>query len=109
MLSSEDAPEGLQPKADHQPRGEKAGKVEQGPELTEDQQKQLQALVEGFSDVFKEKPGKAKGVRHEMNTLKGTMERERWRTILHHLQTNVHQEIQKMMTQGVIIPFHSPW
>lgn len=111
LLSPEDQSEELGPEVGNQLRGVKQqGKVEQGPELNKDHQEQLQALIEKFSDVFNERPGKARGVRHEINTPRGTIVWERWRPIPHHLQANVHQEMRKILAhpnRSEILAAHS--
>lgn len=74
MINPENPPEELGPEINYEPSGTvQHEKIEQGPGLIWPQQEQLRVLIEEFSDVFNEKPGKASGMRHEINTPAGTI------------------------------------
>lgn len=49
-----------------------------GRNLTAEQQTQLGSLVQDFTDIFNEIPGKAKGPIHKIVTLEEAIVRERW-------------------------------
>ena len=84
-------------------------KLELGPELTEEQKKELSALLIKYSDVFQDKPGKATvnpvsiptGSSHPVTTYPYRTP-NRWKD-------KIQAEIDTLLESGIIEPSTSPW
>lgn len=83
--------------------------IQQGERLTEKQQRDLKIVIYSFKHVFNERPGWAKGIRHEIQMPKGAIVHECWCTVPHHLQQTLYKELGKMLEQGIVVPSCSPW
>ncbi|KYO27749.1 hypothetical protein Y1Q_0005298 [Alligator mississippiensis] len=85
------------------------GDVELASQLSEDQRGQAAKLIREFEDVFRETPGEARGVVHQIKTPPGQVIRESWRRIPQRLQSPIKTEIETMLEKGIICRSHSDW
>ncbi len=81
--------------------------------LTAEQQKQVEALLVEFGDVFSRSDihdlGKADRAEHDIKVMDKRPFKQRYRTIPPHLYEEVRKHIQEMLDVGVIAKSYSPW
>ena len=83
-----------------------------GRDLTADQTTAVAALLASFADVFsstKGDIGRTGAVKHSIDTGDASPIRQRARRLPIHLRANAENEVQKMLSCGVIEPSSSPW
>ena len=80
-----------------------------GEELTTSQREQLEEIVEAYSDVFSDKPGKTDATQHCIDTEGATPFRIPPYRVAKAWEEDVRQEIRSMLELGVIEPCRSPW
>ena len=89
---------------------EPVGKMKMGtPELTEEQQVDLQLVLEEFGDVVTEKLGKVKNHKHTISTGDIDPIRSDPYRIAPGWRTDLKSEIDELLKHGIIVPSRSPW
>ena len=89
---------------------EPGGKMKMGtPELTEEQQVNLQLVLEEFGDVVTEKLGKVKNHKHTISTGDIDPIRSHPYRIAPGWRTDLKGEIDELLKQSIIVPSRSPW
>lgn len=95
--------------AREEPKTRMQGQVQIREELLVLQKQEMQVMVWEFKDIFHEEPGWVQNAYHTIDTPPGAIVWERWQPVPHHLLSEIHKEIEKMLEQEVIQPSRSPW
>ncbi|MGH0149802.1 UNVERIFIED_CONTAM: hypothetical protein FKN15_016115 [Acipenser sinensis] len=83
--------------------------ISMGEQLVPDQQRELRELIEEFSDVFSDVPGRTNLVEYDIISPPGVTVRERPYRIPESRRSGVRQEVCDMLELGVIEPSRSEW
>ena len=79
------------------------------PGLTREQREELKSLVEEFSDVFSDVPGKTETVVHEITLLSKAPVHRKPYPVPDHLRGVMEEEVGRMLEMGIIEPSSSPY
>ena len=82
--------------------------VKLGENLTAEQKQQAEALLEEFSDVFTDVPGRTHLIEHNFTTTNEKPIRQKAYRLPQALQETVKKEIDQMLAQGTMKPSKSP-
>lgn len=66
-------------------------------------------MILDFLDIFREKPGRAKGTVHSIRTPEGCVIRDYWRQVPQHFWKTVKQEITWKLELDTVEESRSPW
>ena len=80
-----------------------------GENLTAEQKQQAEALLEEFSDVFTDVPGRTHLIENNFTTTNEKPIRQKAHRLPQALQETVKKETDQMLAQGTIKPSKSPW
>ncbi|XP_058888002.1 uncharacterized protein LOC131738165 isoform X1 [Acipenser ruthenus] len=83
--------------------------ISMGEQLVPDQQRELRKLIEEFSDVFSDVPGRTNLVEYDIISPPGVTVRERPYRIPESRRSGVRKEVRDMLELGVIEPSRSEW
>ncbi|XP_037803935.1 uncharacterized protein LOC119598356 [Penaeus monodon] len=84
-------------------------KVNLNPELSSEQTAELKQLIAEFSDVFSDKPGVTSTVIHDIDLTTVVPVHTKPYPIPHHLRKAFDEEVDRMLSLGVIEPSTSPY
>ena len=77
--------------------------------LATEQRKQLEGLLRKYQEVFKNKPGKTKAIKHFIHTTDSKPVKQRPYRLPHAYWEEVKQELKDILAEGVIEPSQSDW
>ena len=83
--------------------------IEEGTNLTTQQQNDLDKLVDEYRDVFSDTPGRTDVVEHVINTGDASPIRLAPYRTPHSAHEFLRNEIKTLLRQGIIVPSRSPW
>ena len=70
---------------------------------------QLEVLLQKYQDLFKNKPGKTKAIKHFIHTAVSKPMKQHPYQLPHAYWEEVKQELREMLAEGVIEPSQSEW
>ncbi|XP_066518865.1 uncharacterized protein [Hoplias malabaricus] len=83
--------------------------IQWGDDLSPAQRQELVELVERFRDVFSVTPGRTQVVQHDIRTPVGVTVRQRPYRVPEARRTAIEEEVERMLSAGIIEPSNSPW